>query len=148
MTASAMVGSGRINSSARLVGILIGSAAVSVLSYGAMAAEPATVGPSWLHVQARASELDPRAKPHPEIDFVFEKDGKPEDLEHASVDPRITSRNRLVVWLMGYNQDLFQRLNSYGLHAVQPHYANKWFGILKPTDRQARGNVRLEAATG
>jgi len=125
-----------------------GPVCMAIAASAARAAEPALGGPTWLLAKARASELDPRAKPHPEIDFVFEKDGKPEDLEHASVDPRVTSRGRLVVWLMGYNQDLFQRLNSYGLHAVQPHYANKWFGILKPTDRMARGTVRLEAATG
>jgi hypothetical protein len=111
------------------------------------AAEPQAAG-TWVHLQTRASALDPRAKPHPEIDFVFEKNGKPEDVEHASFDPAVQSRSRLVVWLMGYNQDLFRRVNSYGLHAVQPHYANKWFGVLKPTDRMARGNVRLEAATG
>ena len=123
-------------------------AGTAVLTGRAAAAEPAVVGPTWTHLQARASELDPRAKPHPEIDFVFEKNGKPEDVEHASVDTKVTSRGRLVIWLMGYNKDLFQRLNSYGLHAVQPHYANKWFGVLKPTDRMARGNVRLEASTG
>ena len=126
-------------------GLISGGA---VFTGRAAAAEPAVVGPTWTHLQARASELDPRAKPHPEIDFVFEKNGKPEDVEHASVDTKVTSRGRLVVWLMGYNKDLFQRLNSYGLHAVQPHYANKWFGVLKPTDRMARGNVRLEASTG
>jgi hypothetical protein len=97
---------------------------------------------------ARASELDPKASPHPAIDFVFEKDGKPEDVQHAAVDTRVPSRGRLVVWLMPHNELLFERLTSYGLHAVQPHYANKWFGIVKPTDRMARGLVRLEAATG
>jgi hypothetical protein len=97
---------------------------------------------------ARASKLDPKAKPHPEIDFVFEKNGKPEDVQHAAVDTRVPSRGRLVVWLMPHNEQLFERLTSYGLHAVQPHYANKWFGIVKPTDRMARGLVRLEAATG
>ena len=104
--------------------------------------------PQRYHLQTRASELDRRARPHPEIDFVFEKDGKPQDVEHASVDTSVPSHGRLVVWLMGYNDALFQRLNSYGLHAVQPAYANKWFGILKPRDRMDRGNVRLEAATG
>jgi hypothetical protein len=33
---------------------------------------------------ARASEFDERARPHPEIDFVFDKDGKPENLEHTA----------------------------------------------------------------
>ncbi len=97
---------------------------------------------------ARASELDPRAREHPEIDFVFSKDGKPQDVQNASVDPRVPMRGKLVVWLMGHNDALFERLNSYGLHAIQVHYANKWFGILKPEDRLARGRVRLEAATG
>jgi hypothetical protein len=111
-------------------------------------AAPKDPRPQRYHLQARASELDPRAKPHPEIDFVFEKDGKPADIEHASVDTRVKPRGRLVVWLMDYNDALFQQLNGYGLHAVQPHYANKWFAILKPRDRMDRGNVRLEAATG
>jgi lysophospholipase L1-like esterase len=104
--------------------------------------------PQAYHLQARASELDPRAKPHPEIDFVFEKGGKPADVEHATVDTRVPPRGRLVVWLMNYNEPLFQRLNSYGLHAVQPHYANQWFAKLPPHDRMARGNVRLEASIG
>ena len=52
----------------------------AVFTGRAAAAEPAVVGPTWTHLQARASELDPRAKPHPEIDFVFEKNGKPEDV--------------------------------------------------------------------
>jgi len=38
---------------------------------------------------ARASEIDKRAKAHPEIDFLLEKDGKPQDIEHASVDTRV-----------------------------------------------------------
>ena len=97
---------------------------------------------------ARAGTLDDRARPHPEINFVFEKDGKPQDVQHASVDTAVPPRGRLVVWLMGYNDALFQRLNAYGLHAVQPHYANGWFAVVKPTDRLARGLVRLEAATG
>lgn len=97
---------------------------------------------------ARASELDSRARPHPEIDFIFEKDGKPQDIQNASVDTSVKARGKLVIWLMGHNDALFQRLNSYGLHAIQVHYANKWFGQLKPKDRHARGNVRLEAAIG
>jgi len=97
---------------------------------------------------ARASQLDPRARPHPEIDFVFEKGGKPADLEHASVDTAVPARGRLVVWLMDHNAGLFERVNALGLHALQPHYANKWFSLVQPTDRLARGLVRLEAATG
>lgn len=97
---------------------------------------------------ARASVIDPRAAEHPEIDFVFEKDGKPQDVQHALVNLDAPQRGQLVVWLMAYNQQLFERLASYGYHVVQPHYARAWFGIVKPTDRMARGLVRLEAATG
>ncbi len=123
-----------------------------LLSLGPLAAPaadpPADPAPQRYALTARASELDDRARPHPEIDFGFEKDGKPQDLQHAAVDTRVASRGRLVVWLMAHNGPLFERLTSYGLHAVQPHYANKWFTIVKPTDRMARGLVRLEAATG
>lgn len=34
---------------------------------------------------ARASEIDRKTKAHPEIGFVFEKHGKPLDLQHAAV---------------------------------------------------------------
>ena len=123
---------------------------LALMAASASAAPPAAgdAAPGLFRARARASELDGRARPHPEIDFVFEKDGKPEDFEHAAVDTRVAPRDRLVVWLMAHNGPLFERLASYGLHAVQPHYANKWFAIVKPTDRHARGLVRLEAATG
>ncbi len=101
--------------------------------------------------EARASEIDPRASEHPEIDFVFEKDGKPQDLQHASVDTSVAPRGKLVIWMMGHNDALFQRLNSYGIHAIQPHYANRWFSKVcteTPVSETCRGNVRLEAATG
>lgn len=100
---------------------------------------------------ARASQIDPRAKVHPEIDFVFEKDGKPQDVEHACVDTRVKPRGKLVIWLMGHNQQLFERVSGYGLHAIQVHYANGWFGKLNkepPPDDQYLGRIRLEAATG
>ncbi len=101
---------------------------------------------------ARASEIDARAKPHPEIQFDFTKDGKPTDTEHASVDTRVAPRGQLVVWLMGYNAALFERLNSYGLHAIQVSYANGWFSKLNkepaPADEQYLGNIRLEATSG
>ncbi len=109
------------------------------------AADPA---PQRFTLSARASELDPRAKPHPEIGFVFEQDGKPQDAQNAAVDTRVPARGKLVIWLMGHNDALFERLNGYGLHAIQVHYANKWFGTLKPKDRMARGFIRLEAAIG
>ncbi len=97
---------------------------------------------------ARASEIDARAAEHPEIGFVFEAEGKSQDVQHAVVDVDAPLRGQLVIWLMGYNEQLFERLASYGYHAIQPHYARQWFGIVKPTDRMARGLVRLEAATG
>jgi hypothetical protein len=101
---------------------------------------------------ARASQIDPRAKPHPEIGFLFEKDGKPQDVEHAWVDTRVAPRGRLVIWLMGYGEPLFQRLTGYGLHAIQVHYANGWFGKFgnkaPADDDKFLGKIRLEAATG
>ncbi|WP_164102319.1 BPSS1187 family protein [Candidatus Laterigemmans baculatus] len=101
---------------------------------------------------ARASEIDPRAQAHPEIDFLIDApDGSPADVQHASVDTRVAPRGKLVIWLMGYNSQLFERLNSYGLHAIRPHYANRWFSICcqeKPVGEHCRGNLRLEAATG
>ncbi|HRQ89449.1 MAG TPA: hypothetical protein PLA50_11665 [Bacteroidia bacterium] len=107
--------------------------------------------PQRYKLKARASQLDPRAKEHREIEFVFEKDGKPQDIENASVDTSVAPQGKLVIWLMGHSEGLFERLNSYGLHAIQPHYANRWFALVcngPDIDEQARGNVRLEAATG
>ncbi len=128
---------------------MVYSLAAACMAAGAIAApHRSATAPGRYTFTARASELDPRAKPHPTIDFVFEKNGKPEDLQHAAVDTRVPFRGRLVVWLMAHNEPLFERLTSYGLHAVQPHYANKWFATVKPKDRMARGLVRLEAATG
>ncbi|MEM7144861.1 MAG: hypothetical protein AAF591_06975 [Verrucomicrobiota bacterium] len=101
--------------------------------------------------QARASELNPNAKEYPAIDFTFGTLEKPLDLQHATVDLDVNPRGQLVIWLMAYKPELFERLNQYGLHAIQPHYANKWFSILcqpEPNDGLARGKVRLEAATG
>jgi hypothetical protein len=103
-------------------------------------------------LSARASEIDRKAKAHPEIGFLFEKDGKPQDIQHASVDPRIPSQGKLVIWLMGYNKELFARLSSYGFNSIQVHYANGWFGKLysgqPPEDDLFLSNIRLEAATG
>lgn len=107
--------------------------------------------PRRYKLSARASEIDPRAKEHSEIDFVFTKDGKPQDVQHASVDTSVPSQGRLVVWLMPHSEELFARINGYGIHAIQVHYANKWFGLLcrpKPKSPHARGDIRLEAAIG
>lgn len=56
--------------------------------------------PQRYELSARASEIDPRARPHPEIDFVFEKSRKPADVENASVDIRVKPQGKLVIWLI------------------------------------------------
>lgn len=103
-------------------------------------------------LKARASEIDPLARSHPEISFVFEKDGKAQDTQNAMVDTRVAPQGKLVIWLMGYSAPLFERVSGYGLHAIQVHYANGWFGKFgnaEPLDDdQFLGNIRLEAATG
>jgi hypothetical protein len=108
--------------------------------------------PQRYELTARASKIDPRARAHPEVDFVFEKGGKPADPEHASVDTRVKPQGKLVIWLMGYSTALFERVNGYGLHAIQVHYANGWFGQFgtnpPPADDKFLGKIRLEAATG
>ena len=108
--------------------------------------------PQQYRLTARASEIDDRVQAHPEIEFLIDlPNGKPADIEHASVDTRVSPKGQLVIWLMGPNEQLFDRLNSYGLHAIRVHYANKWFPICCreiPVGEQCRGNVRLEAATG
>ncbi|MCA9140752.1 MAG: hypothetical protein KDB00_28460 [Planctomycetales bacterium] len=125
------------------------TAVLFTINTTADAADP-PVKPSRFEV--RASAIDSRVKAHPEIDFLIEDSkGRPADVQHASVDVNVPSKGKLVIWLMGHNQALFDRLNSYGLHAIQPHYANRWFSICcreTPVDENCRGNIRLEAATG
>ena len=107
--------------------------------------------PQQYRIEARASKLDPRTREYPKIDFVFAKGGKSQDVQHATVDTRVKPRGKLVIWLMSYNERLFDRLAGYGLHAIQPHYANRWFSkvcLEKPVGEHCRGNMRLEAATG
>ncbi len=108
--------------------------------------------PQRYDLAARASQIDPRTRPHLEIDFVFEKGGKPTDVENASVDTRVKPRGKLVIWLMGHSAPLFERVNSYGLHAIRVHYANGWFGQFGNAapldDDKFLGKIRLEAATG
>ncbi len=108
--------------------------------------------PHRYELSARASQIDPRAKEHPEIEFVFSKNGKPSDTERASVDTSVPPQGKLVIWLMGHSPPLFERVNSYGLHAIQVHYANGWFGkfskLAPATDDRYLGKIRLEAATG
>ncbi|MBL9201171.1 MAG: hypothetical protein JNL39_11720 [Opitutaceae bacterium] len=111
-----------------------------------------SVAADRVHLTKRASELDPRAREYPEIDFTFaDKAGKPVDVQHAVIDLKVESRGRLVIWLMGYSAPLFERLGDYGLHAIQVHYANKWFGIIPAKARDdgtSLGQMRLEATTG
>jgi hypothetical protein len=127
---------------------------VSISAYAAAQPAPAFSDPSPQRyvLQTRASVVDPLARPHPEINFVLEKDGKPADLEDASVDTRVPPQGKLVIWLMGANAPLFERLNSYGLHAIRVHYANGWFVQFgkepPPADELYLGKIRLEAATG
>lgn len=107
--------------------------------------------PQHYKLTARASEIDSRVKAHPNVNFLIESNGKPADIQHASVDTRVAPRGKLMVWLMSHNSGLFDRVNSYGIHAIRVHYANKWFSICckgKPVGAHCRGNIRLEAATG
>ncbi|HQX51141.1 MAG TPA: hypothetical protein PLY87_02200 [Planctomycetaceae bacterium] len=108
--------------------------------------------PQRYELTARASEVDRNAKPHPEISFLFEKDGKPQDVQHAIVDTHATPQGKLVIWLMGHSQPLFERISGYGMHAIRVHYANGWFGQFgrepAPADEYFLGKIRLEAATG
>ena len=108
--------------------------------------------PRRYELTARASEIDPKTRPHPEINFVFEKDGKPQDVQHAAVDTRAAPQGKLVIWLMGHSPQLFERVSGYGLHAIRVHYANGWFAKFgkqpPPQDDKFLGKIRLEAATG
>jgi hypothetical protein len=108
--------------------------------------------PQRFELTRRASEIDPRANEHPEIHFQFKDEkGKPQDVQHAVVDTRVAFRGKLVIWLMGHNQGLFERISQYGLHGIQVHYANQWFSLLTKdqlNDGQSLGKIRLEAATG
>lgn len=119
-----------------------------------LAKEGFTPGPSGEHYErsARASVIDPKVRAHPEILSLLEKDGKPQDLEHASVDTRVASQGKLVIWLMGYNRELFDRLDRYGMNSIQVCYPREWFGTLysgpPPQDDLFLSKVRLEAATG
>lgn len=134
------------------------SAFLSTLAFATLltTADPALVyqdpTPQRYNLTARASQIDSRAKEHPEIEFVFEKQGKPTDIENATVDTRVAPRGKLVIWLMGNSPPLFDRLSQLGFHAIQVHYANGWFGKLSNQapagDDQFLGRIRLEAATG
>lgn len=141
----------------RLLSPAWGFLLASLLCSQAHADEPlnirfADTSPQRYQLSARASELDSRVQAHPEIGFLIDDDrGRPADMQQASVDTSVAPRGKLVIWLMSHNQGLFERWNSYGLHAIRVHYANKWFSICcqdKPVSPHCRGNIRLEAATG
>jgi hypothetical protein len=91
--------------------------------------------------EARASELDPTAREYPEIKFGFGSDEKPQDLQSASVDLGVALRGELVIWLMGDNDALFERLNSYGLHVIRPHMRGRG---LRPCASRNPWTVRRE----
>jgi hypothetical protein len=56
---------------------------------------------------------DRRGRPHPEIVFVLDKDGRPQAAENTAVDIRVPSRGRLVVWLIGYKDALLQNITTH-----------------------------------
>jgi len=101
---------------------------------------------------ARASVIDKRTKEHPEIGYVFNIKGKPADNQLAMVDTRVKSSGYLVIWLMAPPKELFERLNSYGHHAIQVTYPREWFPkmdkLRKAGDDDHFSGIRLEAATG
>jgi hypothetical protein len=98
------------------VALLVRSTALTAAEPGLTFNDPK---PQRYELSARASQIDSRAKEHPEIDFVFERDGRPSDVERAVVDTRVAPRGKLVIWLMGYSGPLFERVSGYGLHAIQ-----------------------------
>mgnify|MGYP003677119795 CR=1 FL=1 len=129
---------------------------VLFFSYAASAADDefkfSDPNPQVYEFSERASLIDPRIKAYPDIDFLIDnQDGKPADLQNARVDTTVAPRGELAIWLMGHNKGLAERINSYGIHYLRPHYANRWFSKVcteKPVGPMCRGNVRLEAATG
>ena len=102
-----------------------------------------------VELSVRASAINPDAKEHPEINYTFAKvKDKYQDMQHAIVDTRVPSRDRLVIWLMSYNAELSEYLASLGLHLIQPHYANRWFSTVPKETHdtgECLGNIRLEA---
>ncbi|MFO0917560.1 MAG: hypothetical protein U0872_04505 [Planctomycetaceae bacterium] len=130
---------------------------LAAILYGSLAAaaEPLRYDdpqPQRYEFSARASELDPRCESHPEINFLLEKDGKPQDVQQAAVDTRVAPQGKLVIWLMGHSPPLFESVSGYGLHVLRVHYANGWFAQFgkepPPDDGKFLGKIRLEAAIG
>ena len=79
--------------------------------------------PQAYHLTVRASEVDPSAKSYPEIEFPLDAKGKPADVQTADVDTRVAPRGQLVVWLMGHNPVIADKVNGYGYHHISVHYA-------------------------
>lgn len=126
--------------------------AILVLLASGLCAQAEPAAPRLHEFKARASGIDSSAREHPEINFTFGTAEKPLDLQHACVDTRVPPKGKLVIWLMGHNQGLFERVSGYGYHAIQVHYANGWFAKLysgpPPEDDLYLSKVRLEAAMG
>ena len=132
-----------------VVAIIFATSSTSAADVPFAYADP---NPQRYNLTARAGEIDPRVKAHPEIEFLLEKDGKPQDVEGAAVDTRVAPLGKLVIWLMGPSPALFDEVTGYGLHAIHVHYARGWFpkfGDAAPVgDTNFLGKIRLEAATG
>lgn len=109
--------------------------------------------PKVYQLSERASKIDSRVKSYPEINFILEdKKGKEKDRQFSIVNTKVKPRGKIVIWLMGRNKELFQRLADDGFHVIGVHYANGWFGKLAKLnpkgDTEYLGRIRLEAATG
>lgn len=83
-----------------MVGVMIRVAATSmVLLLGAQAEDAFAFKdpkPQRYLLKERASVIDPRIKAYPKIGFLLEKEGKPQDLQHAAVDTSVAPRGKLV----------------------------------------------------
>lgn len=141
----------RYTIAARSFLIVLSLAVCNPLAHAAPPADPPNVT-ARIEVKVRASTIDPGVRAYPEIGYLIETaEGKPADVEHAWVDLNVPPRGQLVIWLMGHSPALFERVTSYGLHAIDVHYAKHWFSVCcqeNPVGPECRGNLRLEAATG
>jgi len=137
----------------RILSAIILTIATVAISFAQEAPPPEKKPDGKLHtVKGRASTIDPRVKEYPDIGFVFkDSTGKVLDTEQAAVDTRVAPKGKLMIWLMGYNATLFERVAGYGYHAIQVSYANQWFAKMPKeqlNDGTSLGKMRLEAATG
>lgn len=130
----------------------LGLVMLMVLSFCGVHLHAADAAAQRYDLEKRASEIDPLCREHPEIEFLFaDAKGKVMDLQHATIDTRVPSQGKLVIWLMDHNAGLFERVASYGMHGIQVSYANRWFSGVKKenlNDGKSLGDIRLEAATG